>query len=65
MTERLVAIQVGAVSFMDEGVETVLDTVQQRGGVNTLFLATPTWDRATGGRAEPGPAVSRSWCKGV
>jgi hypothetical protein len=54
MTEHLVAIQVGAVSFMDEGVGAVLDTVQERAAANTLFLATPTWDRATGGRAEPG-----------
>lgn len=56
MTERLVAIQVGAVSFMDEGVGAVLDTVQERAAANTLFLATPTWNRATGGRAEPGRA---------
>jgi hypothetical protein len=54
MTERLVAVQVGAVSFMDEGVGTVLDTVQEKAGANALFLATPTWSRATGGRAEPG-----------
>jgi hypothetical protein len=54
VTERLVGIQVGAASFVDEGIPAVLDTVQERAGVNTLFLATPTWNRATGGRAEPG-----------
>jgi hypothetical protein len=55
MTEqRLVGIQVGAVSFIDEGPDKVLDTVQERGSVNALFLATPTWSRTTGGRAEPG-----------
>ena len=53
MTERLVGIQIGAASFIDEGVETVLDTVRERAAVNTLFLATPTWNHATGGRAEP------------
>ncbi len=54
MTGRLVGIQIGAASFIDEGVHTVLDTVQERGAVNTVFLATPTWNRTTGGRAEPG-----------
>lgn len=54
MTERFVAIQVGAVSFVDEGVGPVLDTFQERGGVNALFLATPTWTRGTGGRQLPG-----------
>ncbi|MGV8989395.1 MAG: hypothetical protein ACOH2H_24510 [Cypionkella sp.] len=53
MSERLVGIQVGAVSLIDEGVGAVLDTVQER-GVNTLFLASTTWNRASGGRAEAG-----------
>lgn len=52
--DPLVAIQVGAVSFLDEGVPSVLDTVIERGGVNALFLATPTWTRGTGGRQLPG-----------
>ena len=42
MTERCVAMHVGAVSFVDEGVATVRDIVQKRAGVNALFLATPT-----------------------
>ncbi len=54
MTERVIAIQVGAVSFVDEGVTAVLDTFQERAGVNALFLATPTWTRGTGGRQLPG-----------
>jgi hypothetical protein len=54
VTDPLVAIQVGAVSFVDEGVEQVLDTVAERGCVNALFLATPTWTRGTGGRQVPG-----------
>lgn len=54
MAERFVAIQVGAVSFVDEGVSQVLDTLQEKGGVNALFLATPTWTRGTGGRQIPG-----------
>ncbi len=56
MTRRLVGIQVGAVSFVDEGISAVLDNVAAA-AVNTLFLATPTWNRATGGRAEPGGAA--------
>jgi hypothetical protein len=54
LTERFVAIQVGAVSFVDEEVAPVLDTFQERAGVNALFLATPTWTRGTGGRQIPG-----------
>ena len=48
MKQRLVGIQVGAASFVDEGVPAVLDIVQQRAAVNTLFLATTTWNRVTG-----------------
>jgi hypothetical protein len=54
MTDPFVALQIGAVSFVDEGVDTVLDTLADRGGVNALFLATPTWTRGTGGRQVPG-----------
>ncbi|HLH74560.1 MAG TPA: hypothetical protein VKX96_14830 [Chloroflexota bacterium] len=54
MAERFVAIQVGAVSFVDEGVGPVLDIFQERGQINALFLATPTWTRGTGGRQLPG-----------
>lgn len=53
MTERFIAVQVGAVSFVDEGVSPVLDIFQERGGINALFLATPTWTRGTGGRQLP------------
>lgn len=52
--DALVAIQIGAASFADEGVKPVLDTLQERGAVNALFLATPTWTRGTGGRQIPG-----------
>jgi len=54
MAGPFVAIQVGAVSFVDEGVGPVLDILQDRGRVNALFLATPTWTRGTGGRQLPG-----------
>ena len=39
VSSKMIGIQVGAVSFVDEGTEKVLDVFQERGGVNTLFLA--------------------------
>src|SRR5262245_29068789 len=44
-----VAIQIGAVSFVDEGVGPVLDLLQERAGVNALLLANPTWTRGLAG----------------
>jgi hypothetical protein len=35
--ERLIAMQVSAQSFVDEGVERCLDTLQQKGGVNVIM----------------------------
>ena len=52
--EKMIGIQVPVISFLDEGVDEVLDTLQQRGGVNTIFLATFTFSRGTGGRQIPG-----------
>jgi len=57
VTDPFIAIQVGAVSFLDEGIPEVINTVQERAGVNALFLATPTWTRGTGGRQVPGFAL--------
>src|SRR5206468_568448 len=45
-----VGIQVGAVSFADEGTDKVLDGFQEMAGINTLFLATFTYGRGIGGR---------------
>jgi hypothetical protein len=47
-------IQIGAVSFVDEGVEKVLDIMQKRGAINTLFLTTFTYGRGLAGRQIPG-----------
>ena len=52
--KKMIGIQVGAVSFVDEGVERVLDIFQQRAYVNTLFLATFTYGRGIAGRQVPG-----------
>ena len=51
---KMVGIQVGAVSFVDEGVEQVLDNLQRRASVNALFLATFTYGRGIAGRQVPG-----------
>src|SRR5215469_10721574 len=49
-----IGIQIGAVSFVDEGVEPVLDILQSKGAVNTLFLAAFTYGRGIAGRQVPG-----------
>jgi hypothetical protein len=51
---RMVGIQVGGVSFLDEGVEKVLDTFQERASINTLFLAVFSYGRGIAGRQVPG-----------
>jgi len=51
---KMIGMQVGAVSFLDEGTEQVLDILQERGAVNTLFLAAFTYGRGIGGRQVPG-----------
>jgi hypothetical protein len=52
--QKMIGIQVGAVSFVDEGVEKVLDLFQQRASINTLFVATFTYGRGIAGRQVPG-----------
>ena len=51
---RSIGIQVGAVSFVDEGVDAVLDVFQEQGAINTLFLTTFTYGRGLAGRQIPG-----------
>jgi hypothetical protein len=51
---KMIGIQVGAVSFVDEGTEKVLDVFQERAAINTLFLATFTYGRGIAGRQVPG-----------
>ena len=52
--EKMIGIQVGAVSFFDEGVDKVLDEFQRDAAINTLFLATFTYGRGIAGRQVPG-----------
>jgi hypothetical protein len=51
---KMIGMQVGAVSFVDEGVDRVLDEFQQQASVNTLFIATFTYGRGIAGRQVPG-----------
>jgi hypothetical protein len=51
MGDPFVGIQIGAISFIDEGVENVLDILQSRGGVNALVIGALSWSRGTAGRA--------------
>jgi hypothetical protein len=51
---KTIGIQVGAVSFVDEGTDRVLDILQERGAVNTIFLTTFTYGRGLAGRQIPG-----------
>ena len=50
----MIGIQVGAVSFVDEGVEAVLDRLQHDAAVNTLFIAAFSYGRGIAGRQVPG-----------
>jgi len=52
--KKIIAIQVGAVSFVDEGVDKVLDIFQERARVNALMLAVFTYGRGIAGRQVPG-----------
>ncbi len=49
-----VGIQIGAVSFLDEGTDKVLDALIEMASINTLFLATFTYGRGIGGRQPRG-----------
>src|SRR5438445_2336868 len=51
--KKMIGIQAGAISFVDEGTEKVLDIVQEKGAANAIFLATFTYGRGIGGRQIP------------
>ena len=50
----MIGIQVGAVSFLDEGTNQVLDVFHDAAAINTLFLATFTYGRGIAGRQPRG-----------
>ena len=49
--QRMVGLQIGPVSFLDEGTGKVLDVAQELGAVDTVFLATFTYGTGISGRA--------------
>lgn len=49
--EKFVGIQISPISFIDEGVEAVLDTLQGRVGVNVLMIGTVSWLGLKSGRS--------------
>ena len=51
--KKMIGIQIGAVSFVDEGVDKVLDILEEKGKVNTLFIAAFTYGRGIAGRQVP------------
>ncbi len=53
-SSKMIGIQVGAVSFVDEGVPKVLDIFQESAYINTIFVATFTYGRGIAGRQIPG-----------
>jgi len=42
-TEKFVGIQISPISFIDEGVEPLLDTLKDRFGINALMIGTISW----------------------
>lgn len=51
MTRDWVGIQIAPISFVDEGVESVLDILQERAAVNVLVLMPLSWLSSVGGRS--------------
>jgi len=49
-SKPIIGIQIGSVSFLDEGVEKVLDNLQEKACVNALFIASFTYGRGIAGR---------------
>jgi hypothetical protein len=58
---KSIGIKIGAVSFADEGKEKVLDLLQERGAVDTIYLTTFTYGRGLAGRQISG----RPWIDGI
>jgi hypothetical protein len=49
-----IGIQIGAISFQDEGTEKVIDILQEKACVNALFVASFTYGNGIAGRQLPG-----------
>ena len=53
-SNKMIGIQIGAVSFADEGTDKVLEECQRDASVDTLFVAAFTYGRGIAGRQVPG-----------
>ena len=49
MSKTFVGIQVGAISFVDEGVEKVLDILEEQAGVNAILISALSWSIGNAG----------------
>ena len=49
-SDRFVGIQVSPISFVDEGVEPLLDLLKERFGINALLIGTISWLGLKAGR---------------
>ncbi len=49
--EKFVGIQISPISFIDEGVEAVLETLQEQVGINVLLIGTVSWLGLKSGRS--------------
>ncbi len=54
-TGKIIGIQVGPESFVDEGVDNLLDWLSQHAAVNTISLTTFTYGQGFAGRLPAGP----------
>jgi hypothetical protein len=52
-----IGIQIGSISFLDEGIEKVLDTLQEKACVNALFVTSFTYGNGTASRQLPGHPI--------
>jgi len=51
--DNFVGIQIGAISFIDEGLTKVFDTIQEKAGANAIFVSALSWSRGNAGRPDP------------
>lgn len=54
MKKNVIGCQVGAISFVDEGVGNVLDFLKEEAAVNSIFISALSWARGNAGRATGG-----------
>ncbi len=51
LNQKFVGIQISPISFMDEGVDPVLETLAERVGINVLMIGTVSWLGLKAGRS--------------